>query len=136
MRLAMIAVVAGTIATAALASPPYANELLLPSGAAAARPAEDAGIPKVMRGQILGLACAEVAHAASDAVRVVLSLASNERPTGYSGVLAIDQMVSGGMVHVRVPDLPDLVEHTVHIMVYVSDKRGMHSCDAGQVRIV
>ena len=94
------------------------------------------GIPKVARGQFLGLACANVEHVAVDAVRVVMSLASNEPPTGYTGVLATDQTITGGTVHVRVPDLPDLAQHTVRVKVYVTDGHGVHSCDAGRVRIV
>ena len=130
MRLALIAIAMS--ATAALASPPYANELMLPAGGAKPAPA----VPQVARGQFLGLACAGVDRATSDAVRVVLSFVGGEPDTGYAGVLATDQTISGGTVHVRVPDLPDMAEHTVRVKVYVTDRAGVHSCDAGRVRIV
>jgi hypothetical protein len=35
-----------------------------------------------------------------------------------------------------VPDLPDLAQHTVRVRVYVTDTNGVHSCNAGRVRIV
>lgn len=134
MRAALIAIVTTTITTAAVATPPYANELILPAGSVAKTAAIE--IPKVARGQFLGLACADVERAADDAVRVVMSLASDEPSTGYEGVLATDQTISGTTVHVRVPDLPDLAQHTVRVKVYVTDRRGVHSCDAGRVKIV
>ena len=138
MRWTLIAIVAATMTTAALASPPYANELMLPYGETAGYASPDAGggIPSVARGQFLGLACANVQRAADDAVRVVLSLAADEPFTGYTGVLATDQTITGTTVHVRVPDLPDLAQHTVRVRVYVTDTTGVHSCDAGRVRIV
>jgi hypothetical protein len=138
MRWSLIAIVAGTIATAASASPPYADELMLPYGGTAnyASPDAGGGLPSVARGQFLGLACANVERATTDAVRVVMSLAADEPSIGYSGVLATEQTITGTTVHVRVPDLPDLAQHTVRVHVYVTDKHGVHSCDAGRVRIV
>jgi hypothetical protein len=135
MRAALIAIVTATITTAALASPPYANELMLPAGGMAQAPTK-ASVPSVARGQFIGLACANVERAADDAVRVVMSLASNEPSTGYAGVLATEQTISGKTVHVRVPDLPELAQHTVRVKVYVTDRSGVHSCDAGRVKIV
>jgi hypothetical protein len=138
MRIALFVVVAATMTTAALASPPYANELMLPYGGITAYATPDAGggIPSAARGQFLGLACANVERATADAVRVVMSLAADEPSTGYTGVLATDQTITSGTVHVRVPDLPDLAQHTVRIRIYVTDAKGVHSCDAGRVRIV
>jgi len=135
MRAGIIAIAMSAITTAALASPPYANELMLPT-AGAARAASDAAIPSVARGQFLGLACASVERAASDAVRVVLLTGADAAETGYSGVLATEQEISGSTVHVRVPDLPDLVQRIVSIKVYVTDAHGLKSCDGGKVRIV
>ena len=138
MRWTLVAIVAGTMATAAVASPPFADELMLPYGGTAnyASPDAGGGLPSVARGQFLGLACANVERATADAVRVVMSLAADEPSTGYTGVLATEQTITGTTVHVRVPDLPDLARHTVRVRVYVTDKRGVHSCDAGRVRIV
>jgi hypothetical protein len=137
MRGTLIAIV--MIATCAVASPPFASELKLPLGGVITTytsPEAGGGIPKVVRGQLLGLACANVERAAADAVQVVMSLTSDEPSTGFTGVLATDQTITSGTVHVRVPDLPELAEHTVHVKVYVTDAQGMHSCDAGSVRIV
>jgi hypothetical protein len=138
MRWTLTSIVAYTITTAAFASPPYANELMLPYGGTAnyASPDAGGGIPSVARGQFLGLACANVQRAAADAVRVVMSLAADEPSTGYTGVLATDQTITADTVHVRVPDLPDLAQHTVRVRVYVTDTNGVHSCNAGRVRIV
>jgi len=133
MRAGLIAIATLATAAAALASPPYANELMLPAGGTAGRAA---AIPKVARGQFLGLACSSISRAAGDAVRVVIQLGADAPSTGYSGVLATDQEISGNTVHVRVPDLPDLAEHVVRVVVYVTDQSGLHSCDAGKVRIV
>ena len=133
MRAALIAIATMTIATTAFASPPYANELMLPTGGTAVRAA---AVPKVARGQFLGLACSSILRASGDAVRVVIQLGADAQSTGYSGVLATDQEISGDTVHVRVPDLPDLAEHVVRVVVYVTDSSGLHSCDAGKVRIV
>lgn len=135
MRAALIAIVTTVTAGAALASPPYANELMLPAGGAKAAHAETA-VPQVARGQFLGLSCAAVERAAKDTVRVVMSFVAGGTETGYAGVLATDQTISGRTVHVRVPDLPDLAEHTMSVRIYVADHDGLHSCDAGRVRIV
>ena len=136
MRTAFIAIATFAVTTVALASPPYANELMLPMGGVTAKAAPASVIPKVARGQFLGLACASIERAASDAVRVVLLTGADAATTGFSGVLATEQEISGKTVHVRVPDLPDLVQHVVRIKVYVTDSSGLHSCDAGKVKIV
>ena len=122
---------------AALASPPYANELMLPAGGASPiHKTAEASMPRIARGQFLGVPCADVEHAAADAVRVVMSLAADETPTGFSGVLATEQTITGGMVHVRMPDFTELAQHTVRVKVYVAGRHGIRTCDAGKVRIV
>jgi hypothetical protein len=142
MRLAsiMFASSAMMCATAgAFASPPLSTELMLPlSGKISTYVNNDdrsGGIPTVERGKMLGVACADVNRAGAD-VRVIMALAPGETPTGYSGVLATDQKITTGTVHVRVPDVPQFANHTVHVKVYVVDPRGTHTCDAGRVRIV
>lgn len=113
------------------ALPPYANELMLPTGGTA----QASSLPKVTRGQFIGVACANVQRVARDAIRVVMYFAANEAP-GYRGVLATDMQVSAGAVHIRVPDTPDIAEHTMQVRVYFVDANGRHMCDAGKVRIV
>jgi hypothetical protein len=115
----------------AAATPPYANELMLPTGGM--RPLSS--LPKVTRGQLIGVACANVEMVANDAIRVVMYFAKDEAP-GYRGVLATDMKVTSGAVHVRVPDTPDIAEHTMLVRVFYVDAAGRHMCDAGKVRIV
>lgn len=134
MRWTGLALAAIGLSTAVLASPPYINELMLPSGGITA--AQDKLPPKATRGQLLGLACANVESAATEAVQVVMYLVPSEKPTGYRSVLATEQTVTPGTVHVRVPEMPELANHIVRLMVYYSDAGGRHACDAGKIRIV
>jgi hypothetical protein len=131
-----LATVSVCASVAALAMPPYANELMLPAGGIAASPDEKPAVPMAARGQVIGVACANVERVASEAVRVVMYLAPDERSTGYIGVLATEQTITPGTVHVRIPDTPDLADHTVFVRVYFLDSAGRHTCDAGKVRIV
>jgi len=143
MRLALRGFLAGSVvvcaATGAQASPPVSSELMLPlSGGISTYANTDdktgGSIPSVGRGQMLGVACAKVDRASD--VRVVLALAPNEAPTGYTGVLATDQTITKNAVHIRVPDVPDLAQHTVKIRVYVTDSKGIRTCEAGRVKVV
>lgn len=122
------------LGAAALAAPPYVNELMLPMGGI--KTADEKTPPKAARGQFIGVACAKVELAAQEAVQVVMYLSPKESPTGYQGVMATEQTVTTGKVHVRVPDTPDLAQHTVFVKVYYSDAKGRHSCDGGTIRIV
>ena len=134
-------VVCATVLGAALASPAISNELMLPLAGKAASyaPADDHGssVPSVARGRALGIACADIRQAGA-LVQVVMQIAhaAGETATGYSAVLATEQKISDGMVHVRVPDVPGISQHTVNVRVYVTDSKGTHSCDGGRVRIV
>jgi hypothetical protein len=119
----------------AWAMPPYVNELVLPvARTAAAVPAN--GIPKVARGQYLGLSCTNIEQMASDSILVVLYLAMNEPPAGMKGVLATDQTITPGTIHVRVPDMAELVGHTVYVRVYYLESGNQRTCDAGNIRII
>jgi hypothetical protein len=71
-------------------------------------------------------------------VQVVMQIASavGETATGYNAVLATEQKIAGATVHVRVPDVPGIAQHTVNVKVYVTGSKGTHSCDGGRVRIV
>ena len=96
-----------------------------------------AGLPTVMRGAQFAIACDGIKSAGTD-VRVVMSLdaVAGDQPTGYSSVLATNQTVARHAVHVQVPDVPDIANHTVNVKVYVTDSKGTKACDAGRVRIV
>ena len=115
--------------------PPYVSELMLPlAGNAAAVPAN--GIPRVARGQYLGLSCTNIERMESDTIRVVLYLAKDEPPAGMKGVLATDQTITPGTIHVRVPDMAELVGHTVYVRVYYLESGSQRTCDAGKIRII
>lgn len=117
------------------------RELRLPIGAKSStctNPIDKGGVvPNIARGAQLGITCSEATRDGV-AVRVVMQidLSPGETPTGIGALLATEQTVEGGMVHVKVPNLPDLANHTVDVKVYVTDSAGTHSCDAGRVKIM
>ena len=116
------------------------NEVILGAGKVTTyAPLNEIGgiVPSVTRGQALTIACSEVRQPGAD-VRVIMRVTNTagEMPTGYEAVLATDQQIGRGLVHVRVPDVPNLAQHTVDVTVVVVNRRGTHSCDAGRVRIV
>ena len=142
MRLMFAGCVAcAAVLGAALASPAISNELMLPFAGKVtgyAPPGDHGGnVPSVARGQTLGIACADVREAGA-AVQVVMQIVHTlgETATGYDAVLATEQKVGDGAVHVRVPDVPGISQHTVNVKVFVTDSKGTHSCDGGRVRIV
>jgi len=120
--------------------------VVLLSGLGAAAPAfagdsalgpNDEIVPIVAPGEQIGIACDALAVAQTNSdVRVVLTIsaAPGESP-GYSKVLATDQKLAKGSVHVKVPNTPDIADHTYDLSVYVMDKKGSQSCDAGHVRV-
>ena len=95
-------------------------------------------ITVVAPGEQIGIACSalSVAQQNSD-VRVVLtvSAAPGDAPPGYNKVLATDQKVSKGTVHVTVPNTPEIANHTYDMSVYVMGDKGSQSCDAGSVKV-
>ena len=50
-------------------------------------------------------------------------------------MLATDEELGKYGVRVRVPDLPNLPDHTVNLDVYVMNGDTHRSCDAGHVRV-
>jgi len=92
-------------------------------------------VPQVAPGAMLDLACANVERAAADAISVVLAPEDKQSSTGIRGVLATEQTVSPGKVHVRVPNFPELADHTVRVKVFYSDASGQHRCDGGSIKI-
>ena len=93
------------------------------------------GIPTVNRGDLFAIACDDIKASGAD-VRVVMALSSADLPTGYTAILATNQKVARHAVHVQVPDVPDIANHTVNVKVYVTDAKGTRACDAGRVHIV
>ncbi|MDE2135633.1 MAG: hypothetical protein KGM97_01970 [Alphaproteobacteria bacterium] len=142
MRFWLVGLLAcATVTAASIASPAISNELMRPAFGKARgyAPPDDRGgsVPSVARGQTLSVACADVGEAGA-VVQVVMQIAraAGEPATGYSAVLATEQKIANGAVHVRVPDVPGLSRHTVNIRIFVTDTKGTHSCDGGRVRIV
>lgn len=94
--------------------------------------------PFVARGDQIAIACEPLNSATTLDVRVVMQLASTlgDLETGFKKVLATDETVNMGAVHVRVPQIPELANMTVHVQVYVLGTGGEQSCDAGDIRVV
>jgi hypothetical protein len=138
MRIAAV-IAAALLAGTASASQPFSNELRLPlGGVSVVRPdvSPASAVPQVTRGQYLGVACANIDRVARETVRVVMYLAKNEPPAGMRGVLATDQTITPGTIHVRVPDIAELADHTVFVRVYYLDGGSRHTCDAGNIHIL
>jgi hypothetical protein len=136
MRWTALSMAAMCVSAAALATPAYVNELMLPAGGVSAEPqAKASSLPVAKRGQYLGVACTDIEQADRDAVRVIMSFAKGEAP-GYGGVLATEMTITDDTVHVRVPDTPDIADHTMRVKVFYVDTKGRHACDAGKVKIV
>jgi hypothetical protein len=130
----------GFAALLATGTPALANGIVTVPGRLWSYATTDVGgaaIPTVTRGTEFAIACDGI-KANGAQVRVVMSLdtASGDAPTGYSSVLATKQTVARHAVHVQVPDVPDIANHTVDVKVYVTDAKGTKACDAGRVRIV
>jgi hypothetical protein len=93
------------------------------------------GVKKVMRGDRMAVTCDGVDFAGSE-VRVVLNFSADDaRSLGYQGVLATDQSTDGGALNIRVPNAPDLANHTVSAKVFMLHGSTTTSCDAGKVRV-
>jgi hypothetical protein len=96
-------------------------------------------VPDVAPGEEIMIACAPIEQRTSDSdVRVVLTIAAvpTEVPPGYKKVLATDEQLGKYGVRVRVPDVPDLPNHTVNLDVYVVNNNSSRACDGGHVKVV
>jgi hypothetical protein len=124
------------LSAAAAFSMPAAADTSLP-----AIPADNGGaevVPNVAPGDEIVVACAPIEHRDANAdVRVVLSISAvpDQVAPGYHKVLATDEEVSKYGVKVRIPDLPDLPDHTVNLNVYVVGQKTA-DCDGGHLRVV
>lgn len=130
-------------ASAALAAPAALAQAPASHTAAATRVATlDSGrevVPDVAPGDEIMIACAPIEQRGpSSDVRVVLTISAmpNDVPPGYKKVLATEEQLGKYGVKVRVPDVPDLPDHTVNLNVYVVGSNSSRDCDGGHVRVV
>lgn len=112
------------------------------TGAASAFPAavgdDVAGggaIPELKRGASLDVSCPKVEQAEADAVLVMMYPGQEDTSSGVAGVLVTERAIGPGVVHLRVPDIPDLKDHVVWVKVVYPDAAGNHYCHAGRIRL-
>ncbi len=132
-------VISVALAAGLCAAPACANTFT--SGAAKIGPFAhaDQTVPVVALGEEIGIACDALQYRApGNDVRVVLTISappSASAGTGYRKVLATNQQLSKDAVRVRIPKIPDLVNQTVKVDVYVVSAKGARNCPAGRMRI-
>ena len=125
----------------------FAKALLgfvLCSGAAAAFPAaigdiESGGslpVPELKRGAALDVPCPKIDQAKADTVTVVMYPGRDDTSSGVGGVLVTERTIAPGVVHVRLPDIPDLKDHVVRVKVFWPLAGGQHLCDGGRIRLL
>ena len=90
----------------------------------------------VDRGQDIAIQCDGIGTPGVE-VNVVMKLdpVLGETPTGFDAVLLTEESIGGQSVHVRVPNIAALVNHTVTLQVYVVGAHSTTACDAGHLRI-
>ena len=102
-------------------------------------PGSNEPVPNLALGEDVAISCEAIERVADPSdVRVVLTIAAlpGETSTGYKKILAINEKVMGSAVHLKVPNAPDLANHTVDLAVYVADGTKNNDCDGGKYRIV
>src|SRR3984957_725556 len=130
--------VSGLLAVAVLVLvPALGAEAQLPPTAAPMRGDRQMGaFPDVIPGDNIEIACDAVEKRAADSdVRVVLTISAmpGESTTGYAKVLATDELLLKDAVRVRIPQIPNLEQHTVGLDVYVVGSANAEHCDAGHI---
>jgi hypothetical protein len=96
-------------------------------------------LPNLAPGDDVAIACEAIERVADPAnVRVVLTIAAvpGDTSPGYRKILALNEKVTGSAVHLKVPNAPDLANHTVDLAVYIADGAKTNDCDGGKYRIV
>jgi hypothetical protein len=96
-------------------------------------------VPDLALGDDVAISCEAIERVADPSdVRVVLTIAAvpGDISPGYKKILAINEKVTGSAVHLKVPNAPDLANHTVDLAVYVADGTKNNDCDGGKYRIV
>jgi hypothetical protein len=104
-----------------------------------AGPDSTEAVPNLAPGEDLAISCEAIERVADPSdVRVVLTIAAMPGDTspGYKKILAINEKVTGSAVHLKVPNAPDLANHTIDLAVYVADGTKSNDCDGGKYRIV
>jgi hypothetical protein len=73
----------------------------------------------------------------ADALRVVLRLTKENADDGpgFRSVLATDQEISGNILNVRVPDVPEAANRVFAVKVFRLGEQMPEICDAGAIRI-
>jgi hypothetical protein len=132
--------VTGFLTVAALAFVPAlaANAQLPPPVDHMAPHSDASAFPDLLPGDNIEIACEAVEKRAADSdVRVVLTISAmpGESAPGYQKVLATDEQLLKDAVRVRIPQMPNLEDHTVGLDVYVVGSTTAEHCDAGQVKI-
>jgi hypothetical protein len=95
--------------------------------------------PDLALGDDVAIACDAIERVADPSdVRVVLTIAAEPGDTspGYKKILALNEKVTGSAVHLKVPNAPDLANHTVDLSVYVVDGPKNTDCEGGKYRVV
>jgi hypothetical protein len=99
----------------------------------------DTQAPDLALGDDVAIACDAIERVADPSdVRVVLTIAAEpgETSTGYRKILALNEKVTGSAVHLKVPNAPDLANHTVDLSVYVVNGPKNTDCEGGKYRVV
>jgi hypothetical protein len=102
-------------------------------------PGNDEAVPNLALGEDLAISCEAIERVADPSdVRVVLTIAAlpGDTSPGYKKIMAINEKVTGNAVHLKVPNAPDLANHTVDLAVYVAEGTKSNDCDGGKYRIV
>ena len=95
--------------------------------------------PDLALGDDVAIACEAIERVADPSdVRVVLTIAAEPGDTspGYKKILALNEKVTGSAVHLKVPNAPDLANHTVDLSVYVVDGSKNTDCEGGKYHVV
>lgn len=96
-----------------------------------------APIPDVKPGEIFSISGDCVSRVRSaDNLRVVLTLAEGDAAKpGYRSVLATDQEIHAGLLHVRVPSMPEAENRVFLVKVFRLGQEAPQICEAGTIRI-
>ncbi|HVU20987.1 MAG TPA: hypothetical protein VHE09_09670 [Rhizomicrobium sp.] len=98
-----------------------------------------ADVPSLMPGDDVAIACDAIERVADPSdVRVVLTIAAlpGDTSPGYKKILALNEKVTASSVHLKVPNAPDLANHTVDLSVYVVNGPKNTDCEGGKYRVV
>lgn len=114
------------------------DQVMASANVAAYAPAINGGaeVVPVDRGQDIAIECDGIGIPGAE-VSVVMKLdpIRGETPTGFDAVLLTEESIGGQSVHVRVPNIAALINHTVTLEVYVVGAHSTTACDAGHLHI-